>query len=302
MDLWRLHIFCRVVEEKSFSRAAKRIHLSQPTISSHIKDLESHFKCRLIDRLTKAAVPTKAGWLLYDYACRILALKNEAESALAEFQGSVSGKMMIGGSTIPGGYVLPKIIGAFNHEFPDAIISLKISDTQKIIRDIISGKLELGMVGAPTHQKAVYQDPIIKDQMRLIVTSDHKWADETSISVEKLLKEPFISRESGSGTLESIRQSLDHKGYRAEDLRVVAELGNTVAVIQGIKSRMGISILSTIAVAEELEKGDLRAIAIEDIPLDRYLYLTGLRHRTPSPLGKAFTRFIKIEAGKEGLP
>jgi len=297
MDLWRLHIFCRVIEKKSFSKAANSIHLSQPTISSHIKDLEDHFKCRLIDRLTKTVVPTKAGWLLYDYACRLIALKDEAESALSEFQGTVSGRLMIGGSTIPGGYVLPKIIGAFNREYPEAIICLKISDTKAILKDIVSGKLELGIVGAPTRDPAVFQEQVMKDQMRLIVPADHKYAAERSITLGMLMKEPFISRESGSGTLESIRKSMDLKGYRDGDLNIVAEMGNTTAVIQGIKSRMGVSILSTIAVSEELERGSLKAVAIKDLPLDRYLYLTGLRDRTPSPLSRTFIRFIKKDTG-----
>ncbi|MBW2174690.1 MAG: LysR family transcriptional regulator, partial [Deltaproteobacteria bacterium] len=87
MDLWRLQIFCRVVELRSFSKAAKAVYLSQPTVSSHIKDLENHFECKLVDRLGREVTATKAGSLLYDYATKIIALKQEAENALAEFQG-----------------------------------------------------------------------------------------------------------------------------------------------------------------------------------------------------------------------
>jgi DNA-binding transcriptional LysR family regulator len=102
MDLWQLNIFCRVIELKSFSRAGNAVHLSQPTISSHIKDLEDHFDCRLIDRLSKEAIPTKAGELLYSYAKRMLALRDETETALAEYNGKIRGRLVIGGSTIPG--------------------------------------------------------------------------------------------------------------------------------------------------------------------------------------------------------
>ena len=107
MDLWQLHIFCKVVDLKSFSRAGRAVHLSQPTVSSHIKDLEAHFDCRLIDRLAKEAVPTKAGLLLYRYAKRMIALREETESAMAEFKGQVKGSLNLGGSTIPGAFVLP---------------------------------------------------------------------------------------------------------------------------------------------------------------------------------------------------
>ena len=141
MDLWQLKIFCKVVELKSFSNAGKVVHLSQPTVSSHIKDLEDHFGCRLIDRLSKEAVATKAGDLLYRYAREILALCDEAETAVAEFNGKIKGKLLLGGSTIPGGYLLPRIIGKFKRKFPDVTIALTIADTEKIIDEVLSGYL-----------------------------------------------------------------------------------------------------------------------------------------------------------------
>ena len=106
MDLWQLLIFCKVVEFKSFSKAGRAVHLSQPTVSSHIKDLEDHFDCRLIDRLAKEALPTKAGLLLYRYARRLISLRDETESAMAAFKGKVKGSLNLGGSTIPGAFVL----------------------------------------------------------------------------------------------------------------------------------------------------------------------------------------------------
>ena len=133
MDLWQLHIFCKVIELKSFSKAGKAVHLSQPTISSHIKELEIHFNCRLIDRLTKEVVPTKAGELLHGYAKKLLALRDATESALAEYNGKIRGRLVIGGSTIPGTYLMPQLIADFKHPYPDVIISLVIGDTADII-------------------------------------------------------------------------------------------------------------------------------------------------------------------------
>ena len=95
MDLWQLHIFCKVVELRSFSRAGHAVHLSQPTVSSHIKDLETHFGCRLVDRLSREVVPTKAGELLFEYARKMIALRDQAESAMAEFHGTVRGHLVV---------------------------------------------------------------------------------------------------------------------------------------------------------------------------------------------------------------
>ena len=295
MDLWQLNIFCKVIELKGFSKAGNAVHLSQPTVSSHIKDLENHFECQLIDRLGKKAVPTKAGELLYSYAHKLIALRDEAESAMAEFHGDIKGRLVIGGSTIPGEYILPKHIGAFTVDYPRVSISLKIGDTENIIQDVLAGFLELGIVGAETSDKSIYQEKLIEDEMKLIVTADHKWAGKKSISPDLLYKEPFILRESGSGTLKSIKLSFKEKVGSIDDLNVVAEMGSTEAVIQGIKSKVGVSILSTIAVAEELKTGTLKALTVSRLNLKRSFYLITHKHRSPSPLCKAFIAFLKKE-------
>ena len=295
MDLWQLNIFCKVVELKGFSKAGNTIHLSQPTISSHIKDLENHFECQLLDRLGKKAVPTKAGELLYQYARKLIALRDETEVAMAEFHGRIKGRLVIGGSTIPGGYILPKCIGAFTTVYPEVTISLIIGDTDQIIQDVLSGSPEVGIVGAKTSNKNICQEKLIEDEMRLIVTFDHKWAEKKNISPDLMFKEPFIVRERGSGTLKSIKLSLKEKGYTSENLNIIAELGSTEAVIQGIKNKVGISILSTIAVAEELKAGTLKALTIKELNLKRSFYLITHKQRSPSPLCKAFINFLKKE-------
>ena len=295
MDLWQLNIFCKVVELKGFSKAGNAVHLSQPTVSSHIKDLENHFECKLIDRMGKKAVPTKAGELLYDYARKLIALRNETESAMAEFHGNIKGRLVIGGSTIPGEYILPRHIGAFTIDYPRVSISLEIGDTDKIIQNVLSGFLELGIVGAQTSNKNIYQEKLIEDEMKLIVTSDHKWAEKKSISPELLYKEPFILRETGSGTLKSIRLSFKERGLSVEDLNIIAEMGSTEAVIQGIKSKVGVSILSTIAVAEALNAGTLKALTVNKLNLKRSFYLITHKHRSASPLCKTFITFLRKE-------
>ncbi|OQX25322.1 MAG: LysR family transcriptional regulator [Desulfobacteraceae bacterium IS3] len=293
MDLWQLNIFCKVVELKSFSKAADAIHLSQPTISSHIKDLENHFGCRLIDRLSKEAIPTKAGELLYDYARRLLSLRDETETALAEFHGKIKGHLVIGGSTIPGVYILPRAVGDFINNYPDVTVSIIIGDTEKIIQDTLSGVLELGVVGAGTVDKRVSQEKLIEDEMSVIVPESHRWAKRKSITADMLMREPFIIRERGSGTLKSIQNSLSRSGYSIADLRVVAEMGSTEAVIQGIKNKVGVSCLSCIAVSDELKTGTLKALTVESLDLRRCFYLTRSEYRSASPLCRAFISFLK---------
>lgn len=299
MDLWQLHIFCRVIELKSFSKAGEAVHLSQPTVSSHIKDLEDHFGSRLIDRLAKEAVPTAAGRLLYRYARRLLSLRDEAESALAAFHGQVKGNLRIGGSTIPGCHILPQIIGKFNQQYPDVIISLTIESTERIIRLVADGALELGLVGAMTADRQIRQQWVLEDQMGLVVPSGHRWSHRKMVMLDELAAEPFIMRESGSGTLQSLEENLNAEGLALDLFRVVATMGSTQAVCQAIKHGIGVSILSRLAVSDELAAGTFKALKIEGLNLKRSFYLTRHKHRSLSPLGSAFSDFLVREFGTD---
>lgn len=297
MDLWHLRVFQKVIDHKGFSNASKVVNLTQPTISSHIKELESHYGCRLVDRMGKKTLPTKAGLLLYEYAGKLLTLFEESETAMAEFLGQVSGRLTIGGSTIPGNYILPREIGRFIKKFNDVNIAVIIGDTEQVINDILEYRLELAIVGAKTELKQIRQKKLIKDEMALIIPQNHKWAKKDHVSIDMLLDEPFIIREQGSGTLRSIQNSFSKIGKDVFSLNIIAQLGSTAAVIQGIKNNVGISIFSKIAVQEELAAGTVKTLGIKNVNLKRNFYLTSHKYRTESPLCRAFTEFLEERFG-----
>jgi len=292
MDLWQLHIFVSVIEHKSFSKASFAINLSQSTVSSHIKELEDHFKCRLLDRLGKRTEPTKTGEILYQYAKKLLSLRDQAESALHDFLGKTKGTLFIGGSTIPSGYIIPGLITPFLKQFPDISIDLSVSDTLQIIQKIKKGEIELGIVGAKTKDPGVRQEELMKDEMRLIVPANHKWAKRKSVDCAMLFTEAFIAREKGSGTWQSILKAVDQAGFNSKNLKTCITMGNTVSVIQSILNHAGISILSTIAVQDDINKGRLKALDVKGLDLNRFFYLTLSTKRTLSPLCEKFIAYI----------
>lgn len=293
MDLWRLNIYCKVIELRSFTKAAEISRLSQPTVSGHIKYLENHFGCKLIDRLGREAVPTKAGEILYTYAVQLIALKEETEAALAQFPGDMKGHLMIGGSTIPGSYILPSLMGKFRKEYPEIKITLVLGDTEKISKEVLEGHIEVGIVGARSRERMLSHVRFVEDILVIVLPTSHKWAKRLSIAVAELAKEPFIIRERGSGTRKSIEDVLKKGGHSLGMLHIVAEMGSTESVCQGIKAGVGISILSKRAVTEDIANGTLNGIAIEGLPLKRNFYLITHKGRTRSPLCEAFIQFIK---------
>ena len=300
MDLWQLHIFRKVVELASFSKAGESIHLSQPTVSSHIKDLEKHFGCPLIDRLSRCAVPTKAGELLYSNATRILAMRDEIENIMAEYQGQYRGGLRIGASTIPGGYLLPKIIGGFNRDYPNIQISLLIGDSKEIVQKVLAGNIEIGFVGAHYESPHLHETAFTNDELKLVVYPEHPWADKLSVQIQALRQEPMIVREAGSGSLHVLTSALKNKGLNLEkDFHIVAEIGNTVGIIGAIKNKVGVSILSTRAIENELKHGELVALDLQHFELHREIYLVVDQRRTRSPLARAFHHFISSK-GKAG--
>jgi DNA-binding transcriptional LysR family regulator len=292
LDLRHLQIFCKVVDLKSFSKAGDAVYLSQPTVSGHIQSLEEDLGIRLLDRLGKEVVPTKAGKILYGYAKRLLALRDEAVQSLESFQGIIRGDLTVGGSTIPGEYLLPILIGQFKKKYEDVRVTLVIGDTKKIINEVLEGGVEVGAVGARIDDERLHFETFVRDEMVLAVPPQHLWTNKTEINIDDLLKEPFIAREPGSGTRMATERVLRQKGVDIDNLKIIAEMGSTEAVRQGIKAGIGVSILSKKAISEELRFGILKEVKIRDLTLLRNFYLVNHKRRTKSPLCHTFIDFL----------
>jgi DNA-binding transcriptional LysR family regulator len=293
MDLRRLEVFCRVYELKSFSRAAEASLLSQPTVSEHIRYLEDLLEVRLFDRLGREVAPTRAGELLYGYAKRILMLTQEARRSLELYRGKVSGSIAVGGSTIPGQYILPVLIGSFKRRYEGIRIRLVIADTREVADMVLDGSLEIGVVGARIKNSKLVFDELFDDELVLAVPTDHPWAARSAIRLEELSEAPFIMREPGSGTRMATMSSLEDAGVDPESLQVMAEMGSTDAVRQAIKSGVGVSILSRRAIADDIRFGLLRPVPVANLTLTRHFYLVTHRARSLSPLAQAFVDFLK---------
>jgi len=293
IEIRQLQVFLAVWENRSFSRAAHEVHLTQPTVSGHIRVLEEALGVRLFDRSGKEVTLTKAGEVLYPFARQILRLNLQSEREIAKFLGQEKGSLDLGGSNIPGQYILPGVIGRFKADRPNIKVILRISDTAAIVAAVASGELELGMVGAVVQKKGLSFEPCFHDDMVLIVPPGHRLADCRQVSLDDLASEPFVLREKGSGTRLASERALQAAGnLQLSDLQIVAEMGSTEAIRQAVRAGLGCSIVSRRAVKDDLEHGLLHAPVLEGVQLSRQFYLIWHNQRTLSPLAHAFRSFL----------
>ncbi len=299
-DLRQLEIFCKVVELGSFSKAAEAVFLAQASVSERIANLENTVGTRLLDRLGRQVVPTRAGQLLYGHALKLLELRDHVRLEMEAFLGLRQGEVRIGASTIPGEYILPEVLGRLNAEHPGVSVSLTIGDSADIETRVLEGSLELGVIGSRSTLRSLAQQELWQDELVLAVPAGHPWAGRKAIALEELYQEPFILRELGSGTLKILENRLrESRSIKAGALKVVARFGTSTAVKEGIKAGLGVSILSRRALGTEIRAGILKTLRVKDLPMFRSFYLIHDQRRAASPLCRLVADFLASAAAEE---
>ncbi len=300
IDFRHLETFCRVAGLKSFSKAADDLFLTQPTVSGHILSLEQSLSLRLFDRTSREARLTKAGEVFLEYALKILSFRKELLNALSEFSRGIRGELSLGASTIPGEYLLPKLMGDFKKEHPHFFISLKIADTKEIIQYVLQDNVEFGIIGAKLNHPSLHYEKFEEDEIIVVAPSDHPLTRKKRVNLEELLREPWIIREEGSGTQMAVEKAIREKGKSLKQFNVVMETGSTSSVKEGVKAKLGLAFISEKAIGEEVRQGFLSRIDVEGIvPILRQIYIVSHRGRTLSPIGMQFLRFIKRKKERE---
>jgi len=294
ITLQQMEALIYLVEERSFSRAAARMLLTQPALTKQIRHVEDCLGVKVVNRSRDGVSLTPEGKILYDAVRRIVRLRRDAADKIDQLRKQPCGDVYLSASTIPATYILPRAVSAFKKEHPDIRIFLKTEDSEEVINQVLDREVEIGFIGKSPQNAKLIAEPVWHDRLILVVPADHRWTKKESVAVSELMKEPFVLREKGSATRDVFELYMkEQKDVRLADFNICGELGSSEAIKEAVLAGLGISVLSAHAVARELASGMLFEIPLASCRIERRFYLIYLKSFEPRVHHKIFFDFLK---------
>lgn len=272
MEFRQLESFCAVVRYQSFTKAAEKLYISQPTISTHIRMLEQEFNSRLIIRTTKNIEITPHGKELFACAQKIFTLKNDLIQKWSEENKKI---IRIGASTIPSDYILPEVLPLFCQKYPDIQLHIHQNDSGNILQSILNGKFTIGMVGMKSFEKELDFVPFFHDEIVMITPKQENFlhfsqkAFNQDDLISLLKKETIILREQGSGSKKRLESYFEQINLSEKSLNIIARLNDQESIKKLVASGLGISFISAKAITDA---DNLLTIKLPENNLTRSLY------------------------------
>lgn len=300
MEFKQLQSFVTVIKYQSFTKAADKLFVSQPTISAHINQLEEELGKRLILRTTKSIELTPKGKEVYEYAQSILDLRSRMIESCNE---SAQNTIHIGASTIPSAYILPELLQEFGAMNPDTYFSVHQSDSQGVIDGLREGLFDIGMIGMNAKDDQIKCVPFYQDSMIIITpVTEHflKLKKKKDFTIKQLLAEPVIMREAGSGSKKTADQFLEDIGLTNEDLNIVARINDQEAIKNMVANGLGISIISEMAARNFLAEKRILSFSIDEASAGRNIYLIYKKDYILSDSVNSFLKYIRKKYIKRG--
>ena len=281
MDLNLVHVrtLQAVVDHGSFSRAAESLHLSQPAVSLHIRQLEERAGHRLLERMGKRAFATKAGEILLEHAVRVLDELEAARQSLERLRGVVAGRIRVGTGATASTYLLPPLLRRLRSRYPALELVVVTGNSAEIVAAVAGSQLDLGIVTLPVSSRSLAVSPLRVDPLVAIAAPGSAWRKRRAITAPDLARHPLILYERG-GTIRRVIDEWFRRGRATP--RIAMELGNGEAIKKLVEAGLGLSIISAMSVRAELRSGTLVAIPLEPA-LSRRLGIVSRRDKPDSP-------------------
>lgn len=275
MKLKQLEVFVAVADHKSFSRAAEALYLTQPTVSVYISSLEKELNAKLFVRNTKEIDVTEQGMKLYQYAREMLILQNRITELFASDSGKVKPRLVVAASTVPSRYLLPDILAGYKEKYPSGQLELRESDSARVIEDVANHVVDVGFTGTLIENKSCRYLPFYEDELVVIMPNTDRYRAilEQEKGLEWICREPLLMREEGSGTRKEAEKQLKLSGIDVGGLSIAASVESTETIKRSVKNGIGITIISSLAVREEIAAGSVLAFSMGKNRSTRKLYL-----------------------------
>jgi len=296
ISLRQLQVFNAVARHLSYTRAAKEMHLSQPTVSMQIKKLESDIGLPLTELIGKKISLTEAGTELYQASRDILGTLERLEMQIDDQKGLRTGHLRIAVVTTAN-YFAPRLLGKFYQAYPGIKVSLEVTNREHILKRMSHNIDDLYLIGKPPESTELEFHPYLANPMVVVAPVNHKFANKEAITLSDIANEHFIMREQGSGTRIAIEQKFADAGL---ELKVALELGNNESIKQGISGGLGIALLSL----HTLTSGDMNELTVLDVqgfPISWQWYIGHAKGKRLSILARTFIEFMYKE-GSSQLP
>jgi len=303
ITLQQMEALISIIEERTFSGAARKMSLTQPSLTKHIKNVEGLLGARILNRQSRGITLTPEGKILYDYAKRILKLREEAKEKIQRVRENETGNIFISASTIPATYILPRVLSDFRKARPDIRFYMQNADSDEVIEMITGNRGEVGFVGKDPRSSRLHAEALWKDRLVLAVPSNHPFVKEGSVTLSELSREPFIVRERGSATREVFEGCLrDQMKLTLASFNIISEVGSSEAVKEAVIAGLGVSVISMHAVAREIDGGLIVEVPLKGCRIERYFYVIYRRQFALMHHHKLFLDFIKNYRLEKALP
>ena len=300
LDNFRLVVFRAVAEHLSFRKAAEELYLTQPAVSLQIKALEEDLGVQLFDRAGAHIALTGAGIILLGYCEKVSKLLLNAEHEIAALSGEHAGQLALGASTTIAQYVLPRLLGEFRREHPRVQTTLMSGNTEHIVEALEKQKIALGFIEGPARSREVKAVPFLEDELVLIASTAHEWAERPSVSCSEIASIPLLMRERGSGTRHVIELALQRQGIKRKSLQIEMELDSTEAIKSAVDAGLGVGFVSRWAIAKDLRlDSSFEIVNVEGLTIKRQFLVAYASGPEPQGLALEFRRFLIARAGMQ---
>lgn len=300
MNIYHLKSFYAISCEGSISRAAVKLHVSQPTISAQMQALEQSLGVRLFDRTGQGIRLTDSGETLLRYTQQILDLIDEAELSVRRHSLLQSGRLRLVASSLPGNYLLPPLMARFKNDHPGIELFLRIENSRRAAELVLSGEAELGAVGQIESTSGLDVALIEEDELACIASPSHPLRDERGLSAADVARFPLLMREPGSGTRAVTEQIFRENGVPAAALNIQLELAGAEAIRLALKAGGALAVLSRLSAADQLRLGELVELDCPALRVSRPISMISRAGQSLTPPAAAFARLMRPESRAGG--